>query len=281
MGKRLNLANIIVQLQKNGMPVQFLRYVDKHMETEFGDSDEVSWFLGWKTLKLSPSTIRPLKKISPSLPLDEGVPIQTLYHEATHAYFLLRKKDQSVKTLMASGKQYYDGAPLKRGETADDPWQLFHEAAATYVGHRATSWWSTFTMIVTYIEMIEGNAKKPMSAKGWAADRTMHEIGFLVQKVRNMPKNYNKEMRVRTFGYEYEWEWKGLRRIQTETTKRMPNQLKKFCDTVILEDKIPDDFFHAGILVKRYNVLLKLVAPLNLPPRSVRGRGRIPDPQRR
>lgn len=276
MGERIKLSPIIGQLRKYEIPVKVLEYIDRHGGAELGDSDDVSGIPGFQTLKLTLDTIRSLKKISPSYPTGESTALGTLYHEATHRYLLLRSEEQIVKKLRTSGEKYYKNAPLERKETADDPERLFQEAAGEYVDHRVATWWRTLESIVNFTEKIQKYVKHPLGVISMAESMMINEIDYFVKKVRDVPKNYNKEMGKRIFGYENKW--KGCNRTQTPTIKKMPEKLKQFCDTTILEDKITDNFIDAGFLVKRYRPLLILIVPLSLihTSRTVRGGGRTP-----
>jgi hypothetical protein len=245
------------------------------MKAELGESDEVNGISGYEKLYLSLDTVNALKEPSPKLPYGESEAIQTLYHEATHAYLVSQKEDLAVKKLMESGKRYYTNAPLKYGETADDPERLFHEAAASYVGHRAATWWNTLESIVYVERVIRGRTKgSRRTALQWAQNKLLYRIDILINQAKGIPQKYNDAMRQLTFGYEDEL--RGLSFVQIETTKRMPDVLKQFCDHVILEGKMPDQFMRASFLVKKHNEVLKLIAPLTLPVGIKHGGGRKP-----
>ena len=66
-----------------------------------------------------------------------------------------------------------------------------------------------------------------------------------------------------------------LAQSSDENNQEYLKKRKKFCDAIILEKNVPDKFLSVGLLAKRCNALLKLIAPISQLPRSGYGVGRI------
>lgn len=153
------------------------------------------------------------------------------------------------------GREHYRNTRLEDGSLAKDPDRITHEAAADYVGGRAAGWWEA------RVDMTAARRDLPPPE-----DALLRQIGEIVNAVRKIPQRYNKKMGEAVFGYQ-----QGIFGNQIHTKVRIPARLKEFCDRVILEGKIPDDFRRVKAFEKDYLELLKLVKPLEVAPRLKRG----------
>jgi hypothetical protein len=222
-GPRLALDEFLKKAESYGLPVRFIREVERSYTVVSSESETDDFVrTALNHMYLSTNTQRSIRDISPALPIGEGTAIQTVYHEATHAYFDLKSDDPTFQTISKRVSEHYQEAPLTSGDAADDPIRIGQEAAACYVGHRAAGYWSTLEML-TMLDV-----------------KTIQENSASHQYLRNVPGDYNRHMAERTFGYQNTgWLW---RRQQTSTTRPIPNFMKDFCDRALLESKIPDGF---------------------------------------
>jgi hypothetical protein len=216
-------ASFIDNAAKYGMPVKFLRTVlaNYHIKIINSGDDNVQPTLD--TMSLSRDTMDTVENFSPLLPFGESAGIQTIFHESTHAYFDLESKDPNTAKIIETGQQHYKDAPLKMGKVADDPNRVFQEAAASYVGHRVVSWWQIFEML-------------SMAASGEIPSDAIAEW------VEDAKKQYNEKMSRQIFGYQETGGFFGFGTSQTETTRALPDSLRIFLDTRLLEGKIPNEF---------------------------------------
>jgi hypothetical protein len=213
--------------ERYGLPVRFLRRVGRDYSISFGSSSAVNpWF---NTMTLEEEELRSGSQMAPALPIGEATAIQTIYHEATHAYLDLLSNDPRFSQFITAGEQHYQGARTTQGATTTDPERVFHEAAASYVGHRAATWWSTFESLSIYVSMARTNPA--------AAGRLRQMNSF--ERVR---EDYNRQMSQIVFGYSEEGGFLGVGSRQATTTRAMTGQMKTFLDHELLEDKIPDRF---------------------------------------
>ena len=161
---------------------------------------------------------------------DQGS-VNTLYHEATHAYIDLVDLDD--ENLWAEAVWIYKRAKLKSGKMVSHPSRVVNEAAAMYVGHRASSMYHVWTQMATswnsVLDLVD--AKK----------LTRAQMDLVI--ARYVPEGtieaaYNTAMREVVFGYDAE----GLGPQDEVIGQPIPQQLRTYCDAVILEDKIKNDF---------------------------------------
>jgi hypothetical protein len=127
----------VQQVESYGMPAIFLRLVAT--KYTFGQTSGISNTNTWlNNMDLDDSDVATLlARFRPGGTLGESTTIGTLYHESTHAYLDLRDGEKKFKDFIRDGENYYKGASLAGGKTANDPDRIFQEAAASYVGHRA------------------------------------------------------------------------------------------------------------------------------------------------
>jgi hypothetical protein len=203
-----------------GLPVRFLEEVGRSyaIVVEKGDSDRVRTVLN--RLILSTETMDNVQNLS----LDGGMKgssgIGTIFHEATHAWLDLNSDRPEVAGLTARGEEHYEGAPLQGGGVTSDPWRVFQEAAASYVGERAGRWWSTFQML---------------SSLAAAQKLTPDKLGLVQAK-------YDQEMAETVFGYSAEGGFLGIGASHRYTSRPSPLALRRFLDQTLLEGKIPAQF---------------------------------------
>lgn len=240
----------VARLEQYSMPVGYLKKV-LH-EYSFGYTrgvDHVNPL--FNTFNLQPSTLDNLKAIKiggTAIVVGESSSIQTLYHEAVHAYLDLKSETPIVARLVREGSDYYHNAPLLGGEIASNGYRLFHEAIASYVGHRAATWYGTFDDIERYRELV---AKRTWEG---ASNDWFDRVEALIRKI---PNEYNREMNEKKFGYEYRG-WIGFRR-QVSTTKDISSAIKSYCDSELLEFRIPNSFNHSHFLKQKYDSLIKFL----------------------
>jgi hypothetical protein len=234
---------LILDAEQYGLPTRFLQYVSDHYSieparqliaqihgfpiyTSRGNSADIDN----NELFLTSAIMDDVKSLDPRVIGPESKAIDTIYHESTHAFIDLMSErgDPKWRTIIKNGEAYYLDAPLETGGKA---WRgkyaerLFHEAAAMYVGWRASRWWERYETL-TYMALKIDRGETPYQ-----------QIPKILDFQRNI---YNEKMAERTFGYMEH------RVVQTnppvKTTKKISDELKNFLDRELLEGKIPDDF---------------------------------------
>jgi len=227
------------------MPVKFLKLVSS--KYTFGHTSGIANTNTWlNNIDLSDSELSTLRAgFRPGGTMGESTTIQTLYHEATHAYLDLRDDEKKFKDFIKDGDNYYKDAPLEGGKVAKDPDRIFQEAAASYVGDRAASWYSSYD----FIEVLRESVDK----KTWDGEGNKKVYDGAEKLARKVPGEYDRSMRDRVFGYEERWG------DQVPTTKPISAAIKVFCDQEILEGKIPDGFDSSAFLKDKLQSLLDLI----------------------
>jgi hypothetical protein len=155
--------------------------------------------------------------------------VNTLYHEATHAYVDLVDLDD--ENLWAEAEWIYGRARLQSGKKVSDPNRVVNEAAAMYVGHRAAHMyrvWGQMAQLNSYLDLVE--AKKMTPAR-------LAELIAMSVPEGSIEAAYNKEMKEVVFGYDA----KNDGDQDEVASEPIPQQLRTYCDSVILEDKIKND----------------------------------------
>jgi hypothetical protein len=245
-GSNYSLRAFITAAESFGMPVRVLRYVDdkaKLSTVKSGNDEAYRPF--FRTLSLSNDSVTSLSALSPRPP-SEAEHVQTAYHEATHAYLDVRAKEEAAfQTTMGGWQMLFDGAPLADGSKGDDTDRLVQEAAAEYVGHRASRFWMALEAI-TYA--------------GLRLEKTKSQERKFWDSLRRIPLAYNTAMSQRSFGYQDRGPFWSSHQVQT--TMAIPGPLKDFCDRVILEGRIPDHFARATF-AQRYVDLCQSVPGLD------------------
>ncbi len=242
--------NFVQQVDGYGMPARFLRLVGE--KYTFGETSGISNANPvLNIIDLDKGDLATLKAgFRPGGTMGESSTIQTLYHEATHAYLDLKENETKFAEFIRDGIAYYKSAPLAGGRVADDPGRIFQEAAASYVGHRAATWYQTYDMIERLREDLD---ETTWSGRG---DRGFYDR--MEKLVAKIPAEYDKSMRDRVFGYQ-EVGWPGFKE-QVETTRAISARIKLFCDDEILENKISDTFAQGAFLKGRHDSLVALIA---------------------
>ena len=246
MGTVTVLVNqFINQVESYGMPVKFLRFVAT--KYTFGETSGTANTNTWlNNMDLKDSDVDSLKAgFRPGGTQGEASTVQTIYHEGTHAYLDLRDGEKKFKDFIQDGESYYKDAPLEGGKTAKDPSRILTEAAAGYVGDRAAAWYGTYDFIEALREGVDQAT--------WAGKGNKDLYDRMDKIARKIPGDYDRSMRDRVFGYEERWG------NQIPTTKPISASIKVFCDTEILEGKIPDAFDSSAFLKERHQSLLDLI----------------------
>jgi hypothetical protein len=212
---------------------------DYDFEFEFGrGTDHTRTFLN--EMVLYESTWRGLLH-NPSKRADVTA-VQTLYHEASHAYVDLEDIDDTK--MWAEAVSIYKTAKLVNGKTVSDPAEAVEEAVAEYVGHRAAQVWfarDKMALVNLILDKFEARQLK--------ADQMKEIIGNVLAQ-GSIPGSYNRAMLERVFGYQKV----GGTQVPV-AAEPIPDRLRHFCDTVILEDKIWDNFNFMPQLVSHYQQL--------------------------
>jgi len=218
--------DFIQRMASFGFPVKFLREVESGYRILPGISSQVlPWF---NIMLLEPDEFNSLELMStPQLGASTG--IENIYHEATHAWVDIHSDRADVAKLVSNGVAHYKEAPVEGGQTANAP-RLFQEAVASYVGHRAASYWRAIEATKNMAFMLNIHKGHPEAVR---ADHAL---------LNRVPKNYDNAMNQRVFGYQTRCNWCA----QKQTSKLISGEIKRFADTVLLESKIPDQFARAG-----------------------------------
>jgi hypothetical protein len=228
----------ITQAQQYSMPTAFLtRLVNEYkfdFETGSG-TDHVSYVPWHHELVLYENTWKGLTR--PDF-ADAGS-VLNLYHEGTHAYIDLTDYDESQE--FGEAMKYYEWARLKNGTpgyvVADlETERVVQEAAAMYVGNRASTVWRTWWRVKFLDQLVKNLSDGKMTvAKAieiWQSTGT--------STIANV---YWAAMTDQVFGYV---ERDGA---QFEVAdKPIFNKLADFCDRTILENKISDQLIHMPAL---------------------------------
>jgi WXG100 family type VII secretion target len=143
------------------------------------------------------------------IPADAASAVATLFHEASHSYFIQWSGDPVVDGLLSSAEEYYRDAPLKDGSVSDDPGRVAHEAIATYVGNRNAD----YVLALSWLQF------------GTQADATPEQSALALRRAEEM---YARSLAPNTaFGYETHGS------EQISTTRPMPQWLKDEIEGVL------------------------------------------------
>jgi len=240
------LSNFILNAEKCGLPVGFMRVVNTGYTIDEGsDSDSNTANTRTNTLSIRKSDLAMVgNNLSFAPPHDKARALQPIYHEATHAWFDLKEDDGDVKTIVREGERYYENSPLEDKTVGDDPDRIFQEAAASYVGHRIAAWWVTVDLMLSYVADADADLKRGATHRA-----------RVVTKLKELRRDYGTEMAKRVFGYQ-EVGWPAFKK-QRETTRSIYPSLKDYCDRVLLESKIPDQFDQCPKATETWKVVLQ------------------------
>lgn len=156
--------------------------------------------------------------------LSASTAVGTVYHEAIHQYLLAPRSEQ-VRQFVANGIGLYSNAEVSNAgefQKANNPELVFHEAVASYAGHRISTW----------LEAYENLTK-------FARQGTLTP-----EKVAMIESTYNDKMAERVFGYETNGIVdQALGEDETSFTRqRIPEAVRTYVDNVLLEGRIPSRF---------------------------------------
>lgn len=244
---RAAFETAVADLDALGMPTRYLETVAAQYEF-FGASEGAGSYVRpvLDNLYLDPDTTRQMGDISDlesSSFASSGV--QTLYHEAAHAYVDLVSDEPAWATFIAEGEAHYQDAPLSTGDTANDPHRVFHEAVAAYVGHRAAAYHGALSSLSTYRAMLRAGEVPAESAE------------LLRGMVQERREEYDRATARRVFGYQA-LTFGG----QTDTTRPMTDEMAAFLDTHVLDNALPPSFSEAPALLALQAEVLALVETL-------------------
>jgi hypothetical protein len=210
----------VAQVASVGLPVRLLQEVGRSVRISIRTTNDDHYKPWLNELVLGVNTMTDLAGMSNLDQVGGSAGIETLYHEATHAWFDLHARDLTVRRLMGLGEHHYENAPVRGGSTTSDPSRMLQEAAGMYVGHRAKTWWVAYDMLTA---MRARNMLTP-------------------EQVARLRAEYNRGMAERVFGYSMEGGILGIGGEQKETSMPMASEVVTFLDRELLEGRIPHTF---------------------------------------
>ncbi len=207
-----NFEKFIGAAGRHGLPTRFLSTVAQHYRVVEGESP---------VTKPRQSKIE-LPSGTFSSELDLGRPLDTVdvsnaFHEGSHAFLDIMKKDPKWRLLIEVGEEHYRNAPGPSGEALSNRERILQEAIAEYADHRASTYW-------TALESLQ----------------LAYRHGTLSpSQIAKIELKYNEEMKKLVFGYS-----EGALGLgeQAHITREMSDELKSFIDRELLESKLPDRF---------------------------------------
>jgi hypothetical protein len=216
---------LVRQIGSFGLPIKFLPPLARGFGIYMNSRENMTVpFL--RSINLEASTSEELEKyLSPQGKVGESIALMNLYHECTHAFLMNLGRDEQLAKVVRRGISYYKNAPMDKGRrTASDPERVFHEAAASYVGHRVQVYWSALESLV------------PDGQATLASAPQAGRIGKFLDRVEKTRQRYDSDISERVFGYEPQ---DGR---ESETTKAISPELKAYLDARVLEGEMPDHF---------------------------------------
>jgi hypothetical protein len=233
-----DVRNFINQAQQYSMPTAFLtRLVNEYdFDFEAGSGDDhVSYVLWHHELVLYESTWKGLSRPE----FADTVSVLTLYHEGTHAFIDLVDYDQSRE--FGEAMKYYEWAKLQKGDRVwpdVDTEHAVQEAAAMYVGNRASTVWKTWARLRLLEKLVKSVADGKMTvARGVDL---VHTTGR-----STVANDYWADMSAKVFGYVQ----RGDNQLEI-LDKPIFKKLADWCDRNILENKISDHLVNMPALGK-------------------------------
>jgi hypothetical protein len=260
----INISNFVSHAHREGLPLQMILFVWNNYRTKIGKSNDTSprcsgrwWRFHTNTVYLRKGTVGDLQQASlgvhwvrrerdgKSMPMwwSDLAAVQSLYHEATHAYVHNWCRDELdlFHYQLDKAKAHYKGAKVRHAavtKVVDDPWTLGLEAACEYVGHRASFFWETLDSL-HFILQHDLKLGPP-------------DLNGIRSRAEQIRSRYDKAMSERVFGYE-----KRENDSEYHTVDRpMPPFLTRMCDD-LLEYKIPNAFMAAPRLAHLYRDILR------------------------
>jgi hypothetical protein len=178
--------------------------------------------------------------------LASDVSVQTLYHEATHAYIELDDYDQTQE--FGEAMKYYNHVKLENGNIVLNTERAVTEAAAEYVGHRASTVWSAWWRM-----NFLANSLLPSVMIGKMTVARAEDL-IDISGQNSIPVTYNLAMQQRIFGYTDD----SGEQSEIAATPIF-DKLRDYCDRVILDHKIYDDFNNMLWLRTTFQALYRLM----------------------
>ena len=182
-------SNFISKADRLGMPVKYLRDVEKDWSYTFSETDGINETGTTRNvMNLNANTIAGGNALSIEKPQSASGAVQSIYHESVHAWMDIKADDQAIKDLMKNGEKYYKGAPLDDNSTADDEERIVQEAVAEYVGDRVSNWFNAMQALTLY----KGYVKPDQL--------TISNATKAIQKIKSL---YLIVTAARAFGYQF------------------------------------------------------------------------------
>jgi hypothetical protein len=225
------------------MPVRFLRELDAGsyvIASTTGTSRVMPWI---NTMFLDEVDLAAVARLRIA-PGSQTQHVETLYHEATHAWLDLKSDLPEVTALRAHGIPHYRDAPMDRGAEAD-PERLFEEAMGEYVGRRVRTYWEAYFTMLKWRETMD---------RRHGGGEVFSEM--LARMLSEVPWQYDSSMRKRDYGYQPPSLLSGRYGGPPEqTTREMTSAMCSFADRVLLENKVPHLFVQSQMLMTLWNGL--------------------------
>jgi outer membrane protein OmpA-like peptidoglycan-associated protein len=197
---------------RHGLPTRFLSTVAEHYHVVEGESPVTKPLRS--RIELPSDTFA--HELDLGLPL-ENQAVSSAFHEASHAFLDLAKKDPKWRLFIEVGEEHYRNAPAAGGATLSNRERILQEAVAEYVDHRAEAYWSALQSL--HLAYRHNN--------------------LTPSQIDKIAHRYNEEMKKRVFGYSQGTLGLGE---QVFTTRQISDELKTFIDRELLEGKLPDRF---------------------------------------
>jgi hypothetical protein len=266
------INEIITILDRNGMPVRYLRSVSKASSIEWNEDSssritQSRWqdYKDTSTVHFSSSDTIGMPRKGELYALPSPKSIDSLYHEFTHAYIVNNDMDERTYKFWRDAVKHYSLASLKKyggrvttGGLWDQTEQATLEAIAMYVGSRAGATWT----VINKMNMLE---KFDLHFNGFKTKNIRSEqITFYEELIKKVPLEFNKVCANNVHGYvdkEISMGWTS-KTIQNKIAKPISKELKSFCDREFLENKIHSEFYKNKWLADPFMSLLWRVQKL-------------------
>jgi hypothetical protein len=258
----------IDKAKEYSMPVSFLiRLVnefDFDFETGEGTDHVAKYWVRHDELVLYENTWKGLTR-----PHVDSSTVDTLYHEGTHAYIDLDDYDETQE--FGRAIQYYVGAQLEKGYAGPafviderEAEGAAQEAAAMYVGYRASTVWSTWRRL----EIMRLIVKNVLDGKETAA-RAIDVLNLTSRPT--VANEYGAAMQKQVFGYVQ----RGDDQIPI-ANKAIYTKLSDYCDRTILDNRISDHFDHTLALKVYFDSVYQMALKFpELAQAMIRGSGSL------
>lgn len=153
-------------------------------------------------------------------PIEDADPASfgTLYHEAMHAALAQFKSDPAWSKFISAGTGYYTGAPLDNGQITRNPYGVFSESAALYVGARV----SAYVHALQRLDVLRKSGGCPLDPKA----------------VATVAAGYDASMARSNDTHGDDQDASG----DPSTTRPFPTFMKDFIDNTVFGGQVPDKF---------------------------------------